>query len=104
MSDGPAESKIQTPMPAATFNPNVITSLSKQIRWEEWREQQWEAMAEVERGELLAFPHWTTAAFVQWRARGRDWTARQLAWWWGHDVELSSDEEHEHLEDLRLNE
>ena len=91
-------------MPAPAFNPHVITSLSKRIRWEEWREEQWDAMTEVERVELRAFAHWSTASFAQWRARGRDWTARQLRWWCEHDVDLCSDEEREHLEDLRLNE
>jgi hypothetical protein len=104
MSDGSAESKLQTPMPPAIFDRSVITSLSKQIWWEEEREQLWEAMTEVERLELRAFAHWTTAQFAQWRARGRDWTARQLGWWWSHDVDLTSDEERGHLEDRRLNE
>ena len=90
-------------MPAAVCDRNEITSLSKQIRWEEWRERLWDEMTEVERLELRAFAHWTTAAFAQWRARGREWTARQIAWWWGHAVDLSSEEEREHLEDMRLN-
>jgi hypothetical protein len=103
MNDGAAESKLQTPMPAAVFDRSVITSLSKQICWEEEREQLWDAMTEVERLELHEFAHWTTAEFALWRARGRDWTAHQLGWWWSHDVELTSDEEREYLEDRRLN-